>query len=138
MSDEPQPRYRVRETDPPGIDPRPRRVTDPSLWDWEAAYGKAAVRGRGILGGMIAIGILILVSNFYLGWRVESVVKEALASSGIEHAAIVRNGEQTTCILALTPEERVLFRKDSRADAWSRWCWWLQRRTAQGGGDWEH
>ena len=119
--------FRTREQDPTGTDPRQMRKIDPSLWDWEAAYGKAAVRGRGILGGLVIMGALLLASNFYLGWRVEKVITEALGTSGAEHRDIVRNGEQITCILALTPEERVQFRQDSRPDAWSRWCWWLRR-----------
>lgn len=122
----------VRQTDAPGHESefRAQRQVDPNLWDWEAAYGKAALRGRGLLLGLLVFGALILVSNFYIGFRIEAVVAAAVKSSGREHDSLVRSAEQTTCILALTPEERLKFREDVRTDAWSRWCWWLRRPEA--------
>ena len=119
--------FKARKDDDPGFDPRPRRETNPALWDWEAAYGKASLRGRGLLLAIVLFGVLIVGTNLYFGWRVETSVRAALASSGHEHREIVTSAQQTTCILALTPEERIRFREDLRPDAWSRWCWWMRR-----------
>lgn len=127
------PPVRVRETDPPGSDPRPYRAVNPALWDVEAAYGKAALRARGWFAAIVAVGVLVVVANFYLGWRVEQAVTRALAASGTEHAQLVDTSRETNCILTMTPEERVLFRGDLRPDAWSRWCWWIKRRDDRGG-----
>lgn len=135
MGTDPQPdHYRTRETDPPGTDPRARRVVDPRFWDFEAAYGKAALRARGWFAAIVTIGALVIVTNFYLGWRVEQVVTKALASSSVEHGTLVDSSRETNCILTMTPEERIQFRGDLRPDAWSRWCWWIRRRTEGGGG----
>ena len=126
--------FRTRQGDPPGSDPRPKREPNPALWDWEAAYGKAVFRGRGLLLAIIVFGALIVGTNLYFGWRLETSVRSALASSGHEHREIVRSAEQTTCILALTPDERLRFREDLRPDAWSRWCWWMRRDFGALGG----
>lgn len=126
--------YRTRRGDDPGLDPRPWREANAALWDWEAAYGKASLRGRSMLLALLVFGVLIVGTNFYFGWRVETSVRAALASSGQEHREIVTSAQQTTCILALTIEERVKFREDLRPDAWSRWCWWLRRDLSRNQG----
>lgn len=119
----------VRQSDAPGHESefRAQRQVDPNLWEWEAAYGQAALRGRGLLLTVVIFGALIVGTNAYFGWRVENSVRSTLQAAGHEHQEIVRSAEQTTCILALTPEERLKFREDVRMDAWSRWCWWLRR-----------
>ncbi len=125
--------YDKRKTDPPGYDPRADRVTNPGLWDWEAAYGKAALRGRGILLGFLVFAGLLLGSVWYLGLRLEGVVTKALANAVSEHGQLAEASAQTNCILTMTSEERIAFRNDLRPDAWSRWCWWI-RRDIRGSG----
>lgn len=127
------PHFKIRKDDPPGSDPRPWRDANPALWDWEAAYGKAALRGRGLLFGFLLFSVLLLGSVWYLGFRLEGVVTSALASSAGEHGQLVEASAQTNCILTMTPEERIAFRNDLRPDAWSRWCWWI-RREVRGSG----
>lgn len=127
------PPFKIRKDDPPGTDPRPRRESNPALWEWEAAYGKAALRGRGLLFGFLFFGALMLASVWYLGLRLEASVGTALSSSMSEHGQLVEASSQTNCILTMTPEERITFRNDLRPDAWSRWCWWI-RRDVRGTG----
>lgn len=121
------PPFKIRKDDPPGTDPRPRREPNPALWEWEAAYGKATLRGRGLLFGFLFFGALMLGSVWYLGLRLEASVGNALSGSMSEHGQLVQASSQTNCILTMTPEERILFRNDLRPDAWSRWCWWISR-----------
>lgn len=120
--------YRTRETDPVTMDPRPMRAVQPALWDYEAAFGKAALRGRGIVG-VVIVGVLLVVgSNGYYALRIErAFVAQAESTSG-EHRTLIRTGEETACILSMTPEERLAFRDERRPDAWNRWCWWIKRR----------
>src|SRR5512138_658047 len=98
--------FHLRETDAPDRESeiRTQRTVDPGLWDWEAAYGKATLRGRGMLLTIAVFGVLIVGTNAYFGWRVEQSVRSTLRAARYEHHDIVRSAEQTTCILALTPE----------------------------------
>ena len=129
MTDHPEVPYNVRRTDPPAFDPRGDRQVDPHKWDFEAAYGRLVFRGKGILVGCLVFGTILLGSIWYLGLRQETVLTRALTSTAVEHSTLSESAQQTNCILAMLPEERIQFRNDSRPDAWSRWCWWIQRKS---------
>lgn len=126
----PEPPIRTRQTDPIGYEDHARgqREINPTLWDWEAAYGKVAFRGRGIMLGVLVIAALLLASIWYLGLRQEATIKQALAAGADEHDQIVQSSQQTTCVLALAQLGRLeAFMKDYSSDAWSKWCWWVPR-----------
>jgi hypothetical protein len=107
--------YRTRGTDPEGFDPRQVRQVRPEEWDLQLGWGTKTLSVRGI-AIIIVLAVAVVVAGSVYG----------AVQAAREHHELSRGQDQTSCILTMTQEERVAFRKDVGPNALERWCWWVR------------
>jgi hypothetical protein len=109
--------YRTRGTDPEGFDPRQVRQVRPEEWDLQLGWGTKTLSVRGIAIIIVLAVAVVVASSLYGAYQ-----------SDRQHAGLTRSQDQTSCILAMTADERTAFRKDMGPQVFERWCWWLRSR----------
>lgn len=117
--------YRTRREDPPEFDPRERREVNPALWDLQLGWGtkRLSVRGLAIL---VLLGVTaVIVSNIYAANDLRAVVKEIAHISSAEHKAMAGANERLSCIVSLSPEDRLRLRMNYYHGAFARFCPWM-------------
>jgi hypothetical protein len=93
--------------------------------------GRWRVGVRGTLASTLIMLAAVVGATLWSGYRVERAVEQqsqVLATyfqrASDEHLWIALTQDRTSCILAMTPEERTQFRKS--AERFSKWCQWVR------------
>lgn len=104
-----------------------RRTDAEDCTEHEARGGQAelglgwngkSIKARG-LGVIVAIAVLAIVfSNVYAGYLIQQ-------SMAVQHKRLTTSQDRTSCMVAMSPEEREGFRKGYGAGAFSRACPWV-------------
>ena len=109
------------------------RAGEPTL---RLGYKEASLSVRGI-GVFIALAVAaIIASNLYAGMtitntiiRENKIVSDALADTqrqgGGEHRMLRIAQDRTSCIITMTQEDRIEFRKRYQAGAFKQMCPWM-------------
>lgn len=122
-----------RQGDAASEDHRDERRFDPGAWGLRIGYGRWGVDIRGFAVIFLLALFGLVGANFWAGWRIEQAIERQVSAlhqaSKREHVAMMTALDRSTCILALTNEERLAFRRDTSPGAITRWCWWLQEQT---------
>jgi hypothetical protein len=126
--------------------PTHRRIDDPDEFNGHAfraddpelrlGYKQASLSVRGI-GVFIALAVLAIVaSNFYAGILIKDTIKDenrviakALTDSHTvaskDHITLRIAQDRTSCIITMTQEDRIDFRKRYQPGAFKQMCPWM-------------
>jgi hypothetical protein len=108
---------RRRQTDPEDFDPRPLREDGVRL-----GYKGFGLNVHGPQAATLLIVLILalaMAAALYLNYLGTQV-------SGIEHQAMIREQRRTTCVLSMTPEDRLALRQKWGPGALQGWCPWLE------------
>ena len=84
--------------------------------------------GVSLRGSLVVLVVIMLAVGGGLGYLMDLNRRSAEgAMRGIaqQHEAFVRSQDRLSCIVSLTPDERVKFRNEWNPGAYARWCGWL-------------
>lgn len=110
-----------RENDPADFDPAPHRTSELGV-----SWNGKAIRARG-LGVFLALAVLAVVgAQLYTGWRIEASITMMSRDKTAEHVTLRTSQDRTSCIVAMTADQRDEFRKSYAPGAFRRYCPWVE------------
>jgi hypothetical protein len=86
---------------------------------------RAGIVARGLGVYAILAVVSVIAAILYSGWETKQAIAQLGATMTAEHHSLRLAQDKTSCILALTIEERAAFRLRYQQGSFRQWCPWM-------------